>query len=96
MSVSKGGLGISNSYCKYSRSTQMLRNCACSELVELKIKRIEKIQLKMLQPDIFSCELGYHLPDSSPQLYHLAYHDNQLQDDQLGHMQNTSPVVQGE
>lgn len=50
----------------------------------LKIVELKR-QKWIPKPDISSCELGYHLRHSDPQLHCLPYHDNQLQDDQLGH-----------
>lgn len=43
---------------------------------------------KIIQPDIFFCELECHLP--------LQYHDIQQPDDQLDHKYNISPADQAE
>lgn len=50
--------------------------------------------MSILEPGISSCELEYHPLHSNLQDCHLAYHDTQLLDGQLGHKQNIFPVAQ--
>lgn len=42
-------------------------------------------RMPLLQPDISSCELGFHLPHFHN---HQVYHDTQLPDDQLARKEN--------
>jgi hypothetical protein len=49
--------------------------------------------MSVLQPDISSCELGYHLPHANLKHHLLACHDIQLQDDQLDRRENIYPAA---